>query len=210
MSKILLIRHGTTDWNIQKRIMGQQDIPLSQEGIDELLAFCQLKETQVYRGQIKCILSSPLRRAYTTAYALASAWQCPVIILNDLIERNFGDIEGLSTDEVSQKINNFDELIESFGYCPPGGETLEAVRLRVLQIATYIENTIQTDEIVAIVGHSIPLRLLSEVMKGIISDTLLEPIPSPLLMDLCGFNSPPLAAQRINIFLFDTPLLAAG
>jgi hypothetical protein len=29
-------------------------------------------------------------------------------------------------------------------------------------------------------------------------------------MDICGFNSPPLAAQRINIFLFDTPLLVAG
>jgi broad specificity phosphatase PhoE len=92
------IRHSTTDWNEQKRMMGQRDIPLSRKGIQLALSF---------RNRIAAILPSPviyssdLSRCQETSKLLFP--DTPPELLPELRERNMGKFEGLSIDHISLK-----------------------------------------------------------------------------------------------------------
>jgi probable phosphoglycerate mutase len=182
MAKIILIRHGNTQWNIEKRLMGQSDISLSEIGINQLLDFCKSENVQAYQN-VSRIFSSPLKRAYTTAYAIASVWQCPVTIQQELIERSFGEYEGVPTQELQKQNNSFNDVIEFLDWSPPRGERIADVYERIEQFITYLVSHTREEETIAIVAHSIPLRVLASILKNVPrTQTLLEPIPEPLSM----------------------------
>lgn len=66
--KILVVRHGLTDWNVERRIQGRTDVPLNQEGIKQAyVAKEKLKEEK-----IDLMVSSPLKRAKQTAEIINS------------------------------------------------------------------------------------------------------------------------------------------
>ena len=85
-----LIRHGETDWNVQRLITGQQDILLNQRGhhqaskITEIL--CDKNITQIF--------SSSLRRTKQTADIINKRLNLPLVYRDDLIERGWGENEG--------------------------------------------------------------------------------------------------------------------
>lgn len=86
----LLIRHGVTDWNIDHRLQGREDIPLNAEGIAQAEstgnALCGLP--------IETVITSPLSRARKTGEIIASYTGGPVISEPDLTERDFGNLSG--------------------------------------------------------------------------------------------------------------------
>ncbi len=91
--KICLIRHGQTDWNVQGRFQGREDIPLNERGIQ------QAKECgrALAGDDFKAVISSPLSRASKTAEIIAeivSAEQ--VIIEKDITERDFSKVSGMT------------------------------------------------------------------------------------------------------------------
>ncbi len=99
MIELLLIRHGETAWNRQRRMQGHIDIPLSDAGLRQAQALGQALASE----RPDAIYSSDLGRARTTAQPVADAHQMPVILLEALRERCYGAFEGLLYDEISQR-----------------------------------------------------------------------------------------------------------
>jgi broad specificity phosphatase PhoE len=90
--KLLVTRHGQTDWNVQKKVMGRCDEPLNEKGL------MQAEETrnELSDETINLIICSPLKRARQTA-EIMNTNDIPIIYDNRLIERDFGEFEGLET-----------------------------------------------------------------------------------------------------------------
>ena len=85
------LRHGQTDWNVERRGQGQTDIPLNETGINQAY---DAKELLKGCG-IKTIISSPLSRASKTAEIVNEAFGLRVQYIDELQEASFGEFEGV-------------------------------------------------------------------------------------------------------------------
>lgn len=94
--KLFLIRHGETDWNKQGRFQGREDIPLNETGIKQALNCGQALKGEHYAA----VITSPLMRAKKTAEVIAEVVGTEkVIVEEDLIERDFNKISGMTPQE---------------------------------------------------------------------------------------------------------------
>ena len=144
MNKLILLRHGQSQWNLENRFTGWKDVPLTNKGIDEAKVAGQLMRKN--NISIDNIFSSILERANKTAeYALKEMnldkfWQNDKLIMNKdqkLNERDYGDLVGLNKEETAKKYGKEQVHIwrRSYGIAPPGGESLENVVARVNVVA---------------------------------------------------------------------------
>ena len=91
---LYVIRHGKTDWNLENKIQGRADVPLNHLGIQEANLIKEaLNQTKFYE-----IISSPLIRAKKTA-EIISNHQIPVVTDARIVERDFGEFEGLCKED---------------------------------------------------------------------------------------------------------------
>ena len=104
--KIVLVRHGETDWNLEERLMGQRDIPLNERGREQAMV---LKE-KLANLDFDCCYTSPLSRAKETAEIICDG-KCPIICDDNLKERYGGKFEGKIINNWGDCIN--DESSES-------------------------------------------------------------------------------------------------
>ena len=95
LTRICIIRHGETDWNVAKRIQGHTDIPLNETGRAQALAMAFNAAHQRFHA----IYSSDLARARETAQVLAQREDHEVKLLPQLRERHFGIFQGLTAKE---------------------------------------------------------------------------------------------------------------
>ncbi len=157
MSRIILVRHGQTEWNRQERFRGWVDIDLDETGLRQAEAVA----ARVARWEVAAIYSSPLRRAVATAQIIANRLSLPVVPLEGINDMNFGIWQGLSIGEVKE---NYPELFDLWRYNPqrleiPQGESLEDVRKRV--VATIDELTARHESAtVALVTHRVVCKVL--------------------------------------------------
>lgn len=92
--RIYLIRHGETAWNKESRIQGREDVPLCAEGLRQAE-----RVAASFEGvPLAAVLTSPLSRARTTAERIAGVANAPVIVEQDLTERDFGSVSGKVVD----------------------------------------------------------------------------------------------------------------
>jgi broad specificity phosphatase PhoE len=96
MLEILLIRHGQTDWNYERRIMGDQPIGLNLSGQDQIRELSKILQSYSYSA----IFSSPLRRTLETAEILNEGRGIPIQTDNDLREIEYGEWVGKTFKEV--------------------------------------------------------------------------------------------------------------
>ena len=87
---ITTIRHGETDWNLQRRPQGSMDIPLNQTGLDQ----AQALSTKLANTPCDVIYTSSLQRAKTTAEIINTQHKVPLIATDSLREQSFGPFEG--------------------------------------------------------------------------------------------------------------------
>ncbi len=92
---ILMIRHGQTDWNLEKRPQGKADIPLNETGIKQAIEISQKLKDE----KIDIIVSSPLKRAKQTAEIINTEIQCPILYEEGISERDMGEFEGKRIEE---------------------------------------------------------------------------------------------------------------
>lgn len=121
-TRIILIRHGETSWNVQQRIQGLTDIPLNEEGVWQA---GRLARSLADAG-LSAIYSSDLDRAYQTAMAVAKVTGLTVQKDVGLRERGFGVFEGHTWDEIAAR---WPEQSARWrrrdpGFGPEGGEAL--------------------------------------------------------------------------------------
>lgn len=116
---IFVVRHGQTDWNLEKRNQGRTDIELNQTGI---------KQAEMLRDKLKDVnfdkvFSSPLKRAYKTAQIICDN---DIIVDERLIERGNGELEGKLRAEYDGLVDFNDYEEKRFGI-----EELSSVRNRI-------------------------------------------------------------------------------
>jgi len=100
--KLLLIRHGETDLNKQKRFQGRKDYPLNEKGIKQVEAISNfLKDIKIDK-----IITSPLQRASKTAEIINKYHNLNILIENLALERDFGKLDGKRYEEVVFKKND--------------------------------------------------------------------------------------------------------
>lgn len=96
---ILLVRHGETDWNAERRVQGKSDRPLNETGLAQARALA----AELAEQPLDAIYASDLSRAYETARIVAATRALPVEAIPELRERDFGSWEGLTDDEVFER-----------------------------------------------------------------------------------------------------------
>jgi broad specificity phosphatase PhoE len=102
--KLILVRHGETHWNQERRIQGgDSDIELNDTGLEQARRLATFLKNE----NIIAILSSPLRRAIATAEAIASCHQLPVEIDQGLKELRVGELEGMSVSNLDTTFSQF-------------------------------------------------------------------------------------------------------
>lgn len=99
--KLLLTRHGQTDWNILGKIQGCTDIELNEIGIEQ----AKIAREKLLNYDIDLIISSPLKRAKKTAEIINKGRNIPLLVSDAIKERDFGSFEGKTSKEF-----NFDEI----------------------------------------------------------------------------------------------------
>src|SRR5918996_6105843 len=99
MTEILLIRHGETLWNQQRRMQGQNDSPLTPNGLEQARKLARRLKDVAFTA----LYSSDLGRAHQTARCIADATGHDVIAERGLRERDFGIFEGLTNAEIKAR-----------------------------------------------------------------------------------------------------------
>jgi probable phosphoglycerate mutase len=165
-TKILLIRHGETEWNVQNRAAGQADIPLNARGQQQALEVAQeLKERY---PELKAFYSSDLQRAMQTANACAHLFHSTVIPILALRELDSGEATGLTTKEIldqyaakqAEMQKERPHQLPRWDFTAiPGQETYNQVLARVKP--AIVELALQhPGETIALFGHSGVIRVI--------------------------------------------------
>ncbi|MCX5067072.1 histidine phosphatase family protein [Micromonospora lupini] len=102
MTRLIVWRHGNTDWNAANRVQGHSDVPLNELGRDQARAAAPLLASL----RPDAIVSSDLSRATETAAALAALTGLPVRTDARLRERHFGQWQGLHLTEVAERFGD--------------------------------------------------------------------------------------------------------
>ena len=159
---LVVLRHGQTDWNAQRRFQGQADVALNQTGIAQAKAI----RPTLNRFHFDAVYSSPLSRALDTARIVAPDAQ---ITLDPRLEEiNVGTWSGLTWDEVIAQMPEYEEHYANgvdFRRSPSGetlAELVERGRPALLEIAEKHE-----DQSVLIVSHGLFLNRVIHSLLGI-------------------------------------------
>jgi broad specificity phosphatase PhoE len=148
MSKIILVRHGKTDWNQELRIQGgSSNTLLNKEGRYQ----AEKLAIRLSRRNIQAIYSSPLKRALETARLIARHYDIEVVIEKSLREIEAGVMEGLTSAELGVR---FSDLLTRDGvsYKVPEGESLIDLQQRSWKCIQRINRVHVASEIV-VVSH---------------------------------------------------------
>jgi len=163
LSRILLVRHGETELNSAERYWGSTDVKLSTTGIKQ----AESLRDRLASEPIDAVYSSNLMRASVTAEVIASRHGLTVITCPELREINFGKLEGLNFDEISQLYPEVAKLWaeRSPELKYPGGESRDTFDERV---TTFVDTLRQhnPEETVLVVAHSGVLRTIVCLLLG--------------------------------------------
>ena len=149
--KLILIRHGRTDWNVQGRVQGRTDIPLDETGLRQAAAVAR----RLSGIRLNAIYTSPLRRAHDTAKAVAAFHDCDIYVSEKLTEINFGAWEGKTGSELEAQYaalwRDWNWILHPETCREMGAESADDILLRTL----------------ALISHTMPIKLLTAHMIGL-------------------------------------------
>lgn len=112
---IIVVRHGQTNWNIEDKLQGSANIDLNETGIQQAKEISR----KLSNINIDVIYSSPLNRAIDTAKHINNIRNLDILIDNRLVERSFGDCEGIDGNKITiKKYWNFYENLSDFNIEP--------------------------------------------------------------------------------------------
>ncbi|OGO41256.1 MAG: hypothetical protein A2137_03635 [Chloroflexi bacterium RBG_16_58_8] len=164
MIEIILARHGETEWNKGEIFRGRAEVGLNETGLRQaaLLAECLGQE------KIDIIYSSPLQRAVKTAEAIASRHGLKVSAVENLIDFDYGEWQGMTHPEVKEKYAGLyrDWLDTPERVKMPGGESLKNVRERVVPFVKDTAAGCGEGKIV-FVSHRVVLKVLICALLGL-------------------------------------------
>jgi ribonuclease H / adenosylcobalamin/alpha-ribazole phosphatase len=177
MTRLILIRHGETNWNVEHRKQGRNDQPLNEKGAAQAkLAADHVKANY----NIAKVWSSPLQRCSNTA----ALFNLPVATSEHLLEIDYGEWEGMLTAEIeAQNIGQTNASADELD--PPGGELRSNLPIRANHwiVESKIKEQAKKNEDVVLVGHG-------GAMKGLLVALLDLPdqAMNTLVIDNCSIS----------------------
>ena len=194
MNKLVLLRHGQSQWNLENRFTGWKDVPLTEKGINEANnAGHLLKKHNI---KIDKVFSSVLERANKTVEIAIKASEIGNLYNNGeliyerdkrLNERDYGDLVGLNKAETADKFGKEQVHIwrRSYDTPPPNGESLKDV---VDRVSPYYTKTIQPHILnkknILIAAHGNSLRAIM-IKVGMYKPEEISSIELPTGSPLC-------------------------
>ena len=166
MKTIYLLRHGQTAWNVERRMQGRLDSPLTRSGTDQAHIHGQLLKSF---GPIERMFVSPSGRTRETAYIVNSYVRSQIEYVDALLERDVGHWSGLTVDEIEEAFPQGwrARLEDPYYHRPPEGENLADMAERCRE---FIDALFDDDSgTIALVTH----QVMSRVILGRLLD--LEP-----------------------------------
>ena len=149
MTTLLLVRHGETDWNLERRVQGQTDRPLNTTGLEQ----AHVLAGELAAEQIVAVYASDLSRARDTAAIVAYSHALDVTVDTDLREKHFGSWEGLTDLEIAARFPG--AVRGHWG----DGETTEALVARAV-VAIERIRTANPSGTVLVVSHGGTMRAI--------------------------------------------------
>jgi probable phosphoglycerate mutase len=162
-TRVVLVRHGQTAWNRVERFRGRAEVPLDELGLAQARATAK----QVARQWTpSAVYTSPLDRARKTAEAIAIPLGLPVQPDDGLLDIDYGEWQGLTTEEVRVR---WPEALTAWFAAPhtarvPAGETLKAVRSRAVRSLGRIASDHEGQTVCVVAHHVVNRLILLEVL----------------------------------------------
>lgn len=153
--KLILVRHGETLWNREKRVQGVSDIELSDRGIAQVNHLARsLKDEKIEK-----IVSSPLKRAFKTASIINQYHDVVIEPERDLQELDQGDLEGIRFSELMENHLNFLEkwLTDPASVVMPNGESLIDLQKRAWGV---IEKIMKSGKNTLVASHGFTIMTI--------------------------------------------------
>jgi len=152
-TRILLIRHGETDWNRIRRFQGRSDLPLNQKGKDQAHALALALKDE----SLTAIYSSPLIRTLETARLIKVFHpSIPLFEEEGLVEMNLGEFEGM---EAQRWAAEYPDFLRTWQETPasvtmPGGKSLQEVQTRAIGTLERITKLYPTESTLLLCSHN--------------------------------------------------------
>ena len=164
VTRLVLIRHGETDWNVEGRYQGQADPPLNERGVAQARHLAEA----LRKVGLDVLYSSPLKRAWQTATIVAEALHVPLYPEPRLMEIHQGEWQGRLRSEIAARYPDVFQkwLTDPWHVTPPGGESLRQVQARVYAAVDEILAR-HPGQTVGLVTHRIPIALLKVRYQGL-------------------------------------------
>lgn len=161
--RIVLWRHGQTDYNVQMRVQGQVDIPLNQIGLQQ----AQKAAQQLRNIDIARIVCSPLERARQTALALGNLIDVEPHTDDRLLERAFGSFEGYTHQMMLEEYPQWYKQWRETGECAEAGiESVITMAERMAQAILEHADLLGKDETLVVVSHGSALSRATVKLLG--------------------------------------------
>ncbi|MBN2391439.1 MAG: histidine phosphatase family protein [Anaerolineae bacterium] len=179
---VILVRHGQTVWNLKERFRGRANIPLDEIGLAQAQVMARYVLAHWTPDAVYC---SPLLRARQTAEQITQPLQLHERVHPGLLDIDYGAWEGYTAADLRDQ--GWEKALEAWYTQPhaapiPGGETLQAVRLRAMgALGEIVER--HRGETVVIVAHTVVNRLILLGILGIGNERFWH-----LGQDTCAIN----------------------
>jgi broad specificity phosphatase PhoE len=194
-TRVLVIRHGETEWSRARRFAGSRDIALSEAGRRQ----CEALADALAGVPVAAVYASPLERARITAETIAKPHRLPVTVEADLREMAFGPWEGLTREEVARRepdrygvwASSPHELVLA------GAERLTDVAARVAPVVDELRNR-HAGETIVLVAHAVVVRLIVLGALGLGADRLWAVDASPAGITEIEYQPAWVTVHRMN------------
>jgi probable phosphoglycerate mutase len=164
LKTIYIVRHGQTQWNVEGRMQGRLDSPLTEQGIQQAGANGALLKTL---GGVEQLWVSPSGRTTETAYLINSYTQATIEFADELLERDCGEWSGMTIDEIQARHPQAwaKRLEDPYWYQPPQGESLQDMLLRA---HGFLDDLFDSQwQSVALVTHGVMSKVILKFYLGL-------------------------------------------
>lgn len=157
-TRLIIIRHGETEWNLEGRIQGHLDSPLTETGRAQAGAIAG----RLCEFDVNALYSSDLGRAYSTAQIVSDTTGLGTITDKRLRELNLGKFEGLTEEEVGKRFPEEYRYLKDADpdYIYPEGESKRQFSLRVISCLEELMGKHLGEQIVVITHGGALSRLI--------------------------------------------------
>lgn len=165
MGKLYFVRHGQTVWNVENKICGASESPLTELGHEQARETGRALKQRIDAGELAIdeILTSPLRRAYDTAREISDITGIPMRTEPGLSEQNFGKWEGTPRDgkDFARAKENF---VDSFG----GGESMMRMAQRIYNLLDDLKK--EPEKTYLLVAHNGISRIVESYFRDMTNE----------------------------------------